>query len=467
MTGNLLNEANIAARAALRERRFELAETLLDERLRVDPDDVEALCLRALTCWRGGRDFAESAALLLRARELKPRHPKVLTLSAELELHFGRIEIARAFAEQAIECDDCHTSAYVALARADAMSVGNEMLVQMRMLAGRKKLGAKRLRSLHNAIGRVFDARGDYDSAFEYFSRSNGYAGGNYEPAKREQRLRQARALFGCDHFADRRSSGLEKTGCVFIVGMPRSGSTLIEQMLVAHPDIDTCHESDAVRDINHALSKKYGVTHSPEAYFAYSTAVTDAAIADVARSYLATTSLEMDQQNPARRIDKKLGNFFHLPLVKRMFPDAIILHAIRHPLDVCLSCFTQDFDEHHYANDLENLAHFYLIYMGYMRLWSELFADTIKHCTYEKLVASYESEARNILRKLGLRWDQRCAEPHRQDRFVTTASAVQVRKPINSESIDRWRNYEKHLQPLIAKLGGLDRIERMYQEFA
>ncbi|GBF25895.1 hypothetical protein MnTg02_00931 [bacterium MnTg02] len=459
-------ELNRAVRAALAERRFDVAQTLLDRRLDIEHRDVEALCLSALTRWRGSGDFETADVLLERARALEPDHARVLTLSAELHLHIGRISSARSFAEQAISTDDRHSPAYVLLARADAGKIDDKTLHQMEQLATGGEIETRRLRVLRNAIGRVFEARGDFGAAFAQFAQSNRYASGTYDPAKREARWSEARALFTPDYFHARQTYGLASTGCVFIIGMPRSGSTLLEQVLAAHPDIDTCRESDALRDINHTLYRSLPSKLRGDDFFAHLREIEETRVAQAASTYLAATSRQMRDPNSLRRIDKKLGNFLHFPLIKLMFPDAVTLHTHRHPLDVCLSCFTQDFDGHHYSNDLSDLAHYYLIYQDYMRLWSELFGDALRHCCYEALIGSFKREVLQVLDALDLAWNESCAEPHRTNDLVDTASAAQVREPIHAGRIGRWRNYEKHLEPLIAKLGGHQNIERMHQEF-
>lgn len=440
---------------------------LLNQQLERDPEDIEALCLSALTHWRGPGDLISADALLERARVLQPSHVKVLTLSAELHLHTGKIDSARVFAERAVAIDDRHSTAFVVLARADPRRVNDETLAQMKRLSAPGELEPRRLRYLHNAIGRVLDARGDFDAAFVHFDRSNRHARGAYEPGTREARLKQARSLFTRDYFHRRHSYGLEDAGCVFIVGMPRSGSTLLEQILAAHPETDTCRESDALGDIDRSLHRKMPSEQGAKDYFAHLRGIGEAQVAQAASTYLATTSRQMGGASPRRRIDKRLGNFLHVPLIRLMFPDGVALHVHRHPLDVCLSCFTQDFDGHAYANDLADLAHYYGIYQDYLRLWSDRLGEQVRHCRYETLVGSLEQEARRILGILALDWNGACAEPHRLSRFVSTASAAQVLEPVDTGRVARWRNYARHLEPLVEALGGLQGVERMDREFA
>ena len=278
-------------------------------------------------------------------------------------------------------------------------------------------------RPLHNAIGRVLDARGEFDAAFGHFVRSNACVDRRYEPALREARLAQAHQTFTPDFFDRQRGSGIEGAGCVFVIGMPRSGSTLLEQVLAAHPLTDTCHESDALSNVEAAWQRALPAQRRDAGYHEpYRTLAADQ-VARSARDYLAATARQMRKPNPMRRVDKRLGNFLFMPLIALLFPDAVVLHTHRHPLDVCLSCFTQGFDGHWYANDLNHLAHFYLNYMAYMRLWSTLFPTMLAHCRYEDVVADFEPQARRIVRSAGLEWHDACSQPHLASRFVSNGS--------------------------------------------
>ena len=456
-----------AARAALARRDHAVAQQQLRNALAREPDDTEAMCLLALSFWRGTGDLDGAAAQLASARALRPGDPRILTLSASLNLHLGELDAAVSFAEQAIAAEDQHAPAYVVLARARPRGISDEQLERMRSLANRPDLGVQRLRTLHNAVGRVLDARGDFDAAFGHFVRSNAHVNRRYEPALREMRLQQARHIFTPEYFERHRGPGVAGAGCVFVIGMPRSGSTLLEQVLAAHPQTDTCHESDALGNVEASWQRGRRGQPGEADYFEHYRALSASQIADSAQDYLAATAHQMRKPNPPRRIDKRLGNFLFMPLIALLFPDSVVLHTHRHPLDVCLSCFTQGFDGHWYSNDLNHLAHFYLNYMGYMRLWSALFPTMIEHCRYEDVVADFEPQARRIVRRTGLDWHDACAQPHLASRYVSTASAAQVREPVHAARVERWRHYEKHLQPLIAALGGHASIERLHREFA
>ena len=451
-------------RTALAGKDYVRAKALIDPCLEQGADDVDALCLGALVYWQGAVDAEQSASMLRRARGLAPESAGVLTLSAQLELHFGRLAAACDFAGRALAIDSGAITAYVVLTRALPASVTDEVLQAMIALADRPDLRRARQRHLLNAIGRVFDARADYDRAFDYFSRSNSLAERQYDRSRREAFLAQGTSIFDAKFVEDRKSFGARGSGTVFIIGMPRSGSTLLEQALVAHPLIDSCGESYAVGAINRALYLEASDAAKQTGAFSHLPLLGRDAIARAARAYLDLTSAVLKKPGRTHQLDKRLSNFLHLPLIGAMFPDARFLHAHRHPLDLCLSCYMQDFDEHFYTNDLGDLAHFYGIYRRYMQLWSGLYGEAIRHCSYERFVASPEAETRAALAFAGLSWDEACAAPHAGERFVMTASAAQIRAPVHGGAVGRWRNYEKHLAPLIDGLGGHGAVENLHE---
>ncbi len=454
------------ARQALHARDYDTAQAVLNEALERRPDDSEALCLLALALWRGPGDLQRAAVHLNQARTLRPDDARILSLCASLNLHLGDLDAAVRFAEQAIAAQPAHTPAYVVMSRARPGRVGTAHLANMQLLGRRTELGPKLLRPLHNAIGRVFDAQGDFDAAFHHFTLSNRLASGRYDPALRDARLARAVEFFTPDRVQRRPGWGVDGAGCVFVIGMPRSGSTLVEQLLAAHPETDSCNESDALSDIEAAWLRALPGGRARSGAFEHYLDVDAAKIERSARAYLAATSRQMREPQPRRRIDKRLGNFLFMPLIALLFPDAVVLHTFRHPLDVCLSGYSQGFDGHWYANDLAHLAHFYQNYMAYMRLWAALFPATIRHCRYEDVVGNFEPMARRIVSDVGLPWHDTCAQPHLASRYVSTASAAQVREPVHGARRERWRGYEKHLQPLIAALGGHAQIDRLHREF-
>ena len=457
-----MDQWTAAARRAIHERRHFEAIALLERQLGRAPEDVEALCLSALARWRANVDVSTASDRLRRARTLAPGDPRVFTLSAEFSLRSGDLAAVARYAGEALAMDPDNAGALVTLARADAAGVDDERLARMRRLAGSGDLAAGRQRNVWNAVGRVLDARGEFDAAFEAFSASNRLAPGRYDRRLREERLSAAKTLFTRDFMAEKTALGAEGGDCVFIIGMPRSGSTLIEQMLSGHPDVGGCGESDALPAIDAALIRRAGNA----SFFGHIASMDAEGAKEAAAAYRAATLRSLDRPGARRRVDKRLSNFLSLPLLRILAPEATVLHAQRHPLDLCFACFAQDFEAHDYANDLSDLAHYHRLYQGYIALWTERLGERLVHCRYEDLSADPTAQARRIVAETGIDWRDDCAAPHRNRGFVNTASAAQVREPIHVKRVGRWRAYERHLRPLIDGLGGFSAIERAANRF-
>jgi LPS sulfotransferase NodH len=244
--------------------------------------------------------------------------------------------------------------------------------------------------------------------------------------------------LYDQDWLRGARSEGNESTRPVFIVGMPRSGTTLTEQILASHPGVFGAGELR----FWHGASVKYEsqVLRGAEGH---------EAIAAAADQYLQLlSSLSADA---SRVIDKMPANFMNLGLIHAAFPNARIIHMQRNPLDTGLSIYFQIFSNTHtYANDLEDIAHYFTQYYRLMQHWrSTLGEGAILDVPYEELVQDPEPWIRKMVQFAGLPWDPRCLDFHQTERTVVTASNWQVRQRITKSSAGRWRNYESYLGPL------------------
>jgi hypothetical protein len=243
------------------------------------------------------------------------------------------------------------------------------------------------------------------------------------------------------------RPAGLPSERPAFVFGMPRSGTTLAEQILASHPQV---HGAGEVLFWQFAADAECG--SGPEQRMA--------TICALGRQYLA--SFEGLPAEAVRVIDKLPSNFKNLGLIHAALPAARFIHLERHPLDTCLSIYFQGFTAAHaYATDLTDLAHYYREYRRLMAHWrATLPPHLLLEVRYESLVDDPEHWGRRMLAHLGLSWDPRCLEFHLTDRPVLTASSWQVRQPIGKGSIGRWRHYERYLEPLREALGD-DALER------
>ena len=225
----------------------------------------------------------------------------------------------------------------------------------------------------------------------------------------------------------------------VFIVGLPRSGTSLVEQIIASHPGVFGAGELNF-----------WGIQAKNLENVKIGKNVSGTMLREMACKYL--DHLSSFNGSAARVVDKMPGNFAHLGLIHSVFPNARIIHIRRNPIDTCLSIYTQKFSaSHNYANDLADLAHYYREYHRLMRHWSAVLPpDVIMDLPYEALLEDQEGWSRKLIDFLGLDWDECCLDYQKTERRVATASKWQVRQKIYKTSVERWRNYEKFLGPLL-----------------
>ncbi len=238
----------------------------------------------------------------------------------------------------------------------------------------------------------------------------------------------------------------------IIIIGMPRSATTLTEQIIASHPKVLAAGEVDYWVNLAKALPIKFNL---PQRYPECVMALEPQQVERIAESYLSTLHKITGQHaNPLYITDKMPHNFLHLGLIATVFPNAKIIHTKRDPIDTCLSIYFQNFsDSHAYAFDLNNLGFYYKQYELLMEHWHTLFPGRILDLNYSDTIADPEYWTRKLISHLGLEWDDACLAPHKLERSVRTASHWQIRQPIYKSSVARWKNYEAYIQPLISVL--------------
>ena len=366
---------------------------------------------------------------------------EALSLLGELLADRGRFSEAEQLFQRAIALDPAFAFAYASIAIHRKMTTDDAA-----WLRGAEALLAKRLPlaqeiSLRYALGKYFDDVAQYQRAFEQYRQANELSkrhGSIYDPAKLTQLVDQLIRSFDITVVRRARPQASSSELPVFIVGMPRSGTSLAEQILASHPAVYGAGE----------------VTFWKGAYDAYRTAELEGKagadlIADMARDYLERMS---SLSGGARRVvDKMPANFLYAGLIHCALPRARIIHMQRHPIDTCLSIYFQNFfNIGPYANDLGNLAHFYREYLRITGHWRAVLpASALLEVPYEALIEEQEGWTRRMLEFIGLPWDPRCLDFHQTDRVVITASKWQVRQKISRASVARWRHYQQFIGPL------------------
>ena len=299
------------------------------------------------------------------------------------------------------------------------------------------------------ALGRLYDSCAAYDQAFDAYDQANrdNRAAAPHHKHDRSADARRVESTIAAFHVPRSGHTQTTARSPVFILGMFRSGSTLIEQILASHPSITSGGELDLIPRIAQAL----GGTPQPIVN------ASEEQISQLRKRYLERTdSITSDDQIIT---DKRPDNFWHIGLIKRLFPDAKIIHTTREPRDNCLSVLFQHLDPSiTYAGDLVDCGHHLLAERAMMKHWKTLWPSDILSVEYSAVTGDLRGETTRILDFLSLDWDDACVDFHKTQSLVRTASVWQVREPIHSQSVARWRNYEAQLRDLTAMLETADR---------
>jgi tetratricopeptide (TPR) repeat protein len=388
-----------------------------------------------------------AAASARRALELAPGAAEVVALLGSLAIDRGRFEEAQALLQQALHLRPDLPEALTALSAARRMRPTDAPWREAVERTLSHPLPVTQAIALEHALGKYHDDIGETDAAFEHHRRAHELARRSrpsYDRAATTALVNRTLSVFDRGALqegvrpTDGDPAGSERA--VFVFGMPRSGTTLAEQILASHPHV-------------HGAGEVLYWQFAADAERAAPPEQRRALIATMGRKYLANFAALPSRVT--RVIDKLPSNFKNLGLIHAALPRARFIHLERDPLDTCLSIYFQGFTAAHaYATNLEDLAHYYQEYRRLMAHWrAALPGEMLLEVRYEALVEDPETWSRRMLEHIGLEWDPRCLEFHRTDRPVLTASNWQVRQPIGKGSIGRWRRYERFLEPLRATL--------------
>lgn len=373
-----------------------------------------------------------------RALALSPRHAPAIRGKVTLLNGEGRYAEAAALVDAAMTGAPPDASLALAFAMvARSVSRAPEAIDRLRELLHSGNVPPVLVRAVHTDLARLLDAEGRYDEAFEH-AQLGAQSGGPIPP---QDFFDGTIAHWSVERFGATPASSHTEPLPVIIVGMPRSGTSLAEQILAAHPDIRGIGESPALPRLEERVR---AANWSPQAF--------EAAGADY------TAMLKARAPRMARVADKLPGNYTILAPVVRMLPGARIIHCVRDARDTCLSCHFQNFGRgHSYARDLALLGRKYVAYERLMSHWRDTLGIQMFELRYETLVSAFEPTVRSLLDYVGVPWDDRVLSFHAVNRHVRTASAGQVHRPIFTSSVGRWKRYERHLGPLLEALGPRD----------
>lgn len=395
-------------------------------------------------------DLAGAEASLREALEVDPRHSMALNDLGVLLLVRGDFDEAASYLRRAIESSPGLAIAYENLARTRKFSEQDaDDIALLEGRAGAGELDAGASVHIHFALGKVRDDLGQYDQAFTHFAEANALkrASLDFNIDRQKRYVDEAMDTFDAAFFSRAADMGDPSELPVFIIGMPRSGTTLVEQILASHADVHGAGEVDFFRDLSPAMADRLEDTRR----YPMCLEVLNAGVArELSDEYLAL--LRRNAPDALRVCDKMPLNFEHLGLIAALFPNARIIHCRRNPLDVCLSIFTQHFARDlPFAYELTEIAAYYREYERLMDHWREMLPGRLFELEYERLVGEADSASRELVRHCGLTWDDRCLRFFETRRNVGTASHWQVRQPVYGDSVARWKRYQAHLAPLFA----------------
>lgn len=305
--------------------------------------------------------------------------------------------------------------------------------------------------SLYFCLGKYYDETGLYEKAISSYHRANKICNRQFDINKTRKQFSEIIAAFPDSHTPNDKLAGNRSTKPIFILGMPRSGTSLVEQILASHPDVYGAGELKNI-DISAKEAKEINGDRFPLSIANLKTEGLDI----LSNKYLSYINKLSNKESKVS--DKMPHNFMHIGFILRLFPSAHIIHCTRHPLDTSLSCYFAEFGNngHDYAYNLNNLGKYFLEYSRLMDHWLSLYGDRIHDICYENLITDTDATCKKLLASCDLEWNEKCLDFHKTKRNVHTLSYDQVNRPIYSESMFRWKNYKPFLGKLIETLSGV-----------
>jgi len=400
----------------------------------------------------------EAIQTLQQAISLSANYAPAYQDLGKAHLELGDVDEARGHFRKAISLDQRMMEAQYELSRIARVDDPKAEIYRLESLTRDSSLAGRDRMLAHFTLGRWFDQLGDFDSAFQHYQTANGLKD-ELPDNRRKRKGRESRspdeegtierqmAVFDRAHFESRKGWGSPSELPVFIVGMPRSGTTLVEQIVSAHPQVHGAGELMDISDLALSLARRL---QSEERYPEVGRDITEEMAAKLAEEYLG--QLRRRDPSAIRITDKMPTNFRHLGLIALLMPKARVLHVIRDPMDVGVSCLKQNLEWP--FCDLEAVGRCYRSYERLMRHWKSVLPLSICDVHYEQLVTDQEDQSRRMIEFCGLEWDDCCLDFASSDRAVQTPSKWQVRQPIYRSSVCAWKKYEAHLGPLKRALG-------------
>jgi len=446
-TEGYINLANVLVRLGLLQEAVSAYQKALD----IKPDHMIAHQYLNDTLVKSGL-LDEAIAGYDRMLELSPNNPQIIVAKAKVLDRKGDkkqvYELLKPLIMQ-YPNDAKITVAFAAVCNNDDHRDEATKMLESIVENPQLELQQETAREVHSVLGKLYDGAANYKKAFSHYLQMNMIKGRTIDIDKFTKEIDETIKTFSTEALKKAPNSTIPTNTAIFIIGMPRSGTSLVEQILASHPDVTAAGE---LNDILKLAKEITGYVDSHSLYPHYLNELTIDLCNTMSQRYINRLH---DISSTSRYVTNKMPhNFLVLGLISILFPQARIIHCNRDPKDTCVSCFFQNFTYgHHYATHLETLGTYYRQYKKLMDHWEKVIDRPIITMQYEELVTEQETQTRRLLELLDLPWDNACLNFYNNDRVIHTASYDQVRQPIYDKSIGRWKNYEKYLQPLLKAL--------------
>ena len=392
------------------------------------------------------RNYDSAIDYLQQAIKLKANFPEVYHALGVIFKELGKFDDAITNFRHALSLKHDYARSYLGLSSIVKFTEFDDTIRLMENLYNKKELSGDDRVYLGFALGKVFEDLKDYDKSFNYIFEANKLKRKTYEYSFQKDRdfFEKEKKYFSHDFFAANQDVGNPDKLPIFILGMPRSGTTLVEQILASHKLVFGAGELHLLHNLINSFCSNNDIKQFPEC------------LLDFDRNMFARMGGEYIRQirklscEAAYITDKMPHNFLYVGLIKTILPNSKVIHCIRDPMDNCFSIFKNNFEgEHKYAYDLVELGQYYNLYSDLMAHWEKVLPGFMYTLSYEKLVADQQNQIKKLIDFCGLPWSETCLAFHKTERRVSTASSAQVRQPVYRDSVKLWRRYERQLKPL------------------
>ncbi|MGB1903126.1 MAG: tetratricopeptide repeat-containing sulfotransferase family protein [Pseudomonadales bacterium] len=441
------------------EQAFQEAKFLLNQ----DPNNVRHQTAYANQCVAIGR-FEEAIKIYEQVTPIVPDPAQVHLLRGHALKTIDKSELAIAAYKEAYRARSSFGDAFWSLANLKTYRFEASEVEQMLNFVDSESIPSIDQIHLNFALGKHFEDHQDFEQSFQFYKTGNAVkqAAIGFDSALLSKRLKLQHEVCDAKLFSDREKSGVAASDPIFVVGLPRAGSTLLEQILASHPLVDGTQELPNIAAFAFELDGRRRLQDDPQ-YPACLSSISDEALRDMGQKYLDDTRIH--RGNAPFFIDKMPNNFRHIGLIKLILPNAKIIDARRHPLACCFSGFKQLFASgQEFSYGLEDIGHYYQDYIDLMTHWNSVLPDFILTVHHEAVVFDLETQVRRMLDFCGLPFDAACLNFHRTERSVRTPSSEQVRQPIYQSGLNAYQPFEPWLAPLKTAIG--DTILSEYPKF-